>query len=253
MSGGTFAPMRAKDLPCLRGAVAGLLLLAACSGPRGADDGTRFDLADVATCTVPPTDGIVDGECCEDALLRPLPTEARTVIDLRDVATLDGTCGRHDPRVYGPPSVLVLPQDPAAYPVKLITPALAGADPACATVCGGNEPAITRFGIAISTAVRDPVTGDITSLLVGSDTGRVLHLTVAPPWRFVSGGCGEACAWPCLDGYQEYGSPHGCMTIAHGDLGLATDDPRAPSVEAVIELAAAADPFASFGACCPYR
>lgn len=127
--------------------------------------------------------GDVESTCCD--ILSPVPAQVRTVVDLSDVGAItDGTCGAYLP---GRRAVM-LPSDPAAYPLAVILPAIDGADPACTATCE-FEP-YTAFGIAVAT-----------DGLIGGDTGRTLAVLVPPPWRFVSGGCGEACAWPCLGGY----------------------------------------------------
>ncbi|APR88419.1 hypothetical protein A7982_13768 [Minicystis rosea] len=129
--------------------------------------------------------------------------------------------------------------------MKIILPALHGADATCLDWCGdGVDTPSTTFGIAISTP----------GSLYGSNGGRVLAISVPPPWFFVSGGCGEACAYSCLEGYQEFGV-RSCITLSHGSFGFATADPNAPSVEAVVELldveGGAAHEYAP-GHCCVY-
>lgn len=205
---------------------------------------------DAVTCAAPPA-GSVPPACCPEEKLRPLPTTAASVLDLSDPTTIaQGTCGTYDGAQY-PQTAVHLSLSPADYPMKIILPALAGADPACSTTCpdGFGEVPPTAFGIAIATGSTE------TGYLIGGNTGRLLAISVPPPWFFVSGGCGEACAWPCLTGYQEYGSARSCITIGHGDFGFATADPAAPSVEAVVELIdLAGEPAFTYapGGCCLY-
>jgi hypothetical protein len=189
----------------------------------GGSGGSTFADGGV-TCT-----DAVDALCCAKDKLRPLPTSAASVLDLSmPEAIPQGTCSMYHQGQTLTTS-LALSHDPADYPMKIILPALSGPDPACLDVCSGNVEAITTFGVAIRTGAPDE------GYLIGGDTGRVLAISVPPPWYFVSGGCGEACAWPCLDGYQEFGV-RSCITMGHGDFGFATADPNAPSVEAVLEL-----------------
>jgi len=175
--------------------------------------------------------------CCEDVQRR-LPTEFPTVIDLSDVSMISrGTCGdliadREGGRELFPGHWL--PTDPADYPVKIILPASPGMDPDCAALCEANGDTTTAFGIAF-----EGVQGTIDEVMSPpwSVEGPLISVTVPEPWFFVSGGCGEACSWTCLGGYQEFGEPRRCATPAHLEgLGFATGDPMAPSVEAIIEL-----------------
>lgn len=181
--------------------------------------------------------GDVPGACCAGEA-RPVPTTARTVIDLSGAATIAGRCAPYAVDGRG----LVLPADPAAYPVKLVLPAFTAPDPACATTCAGGGVATTTFGVAL----------ELPDGLIGGNSGRGLAVLAHAPWRFVSGGCGEACAWPCLDGYQEFGVA-ACVSIGYGDFGLATAAPSAPSTTALVELVAhdlAQPPTPR--SCCPY-
>ena len=207
-----------------------------------ADNGAPDTYADTTftyegtTCSIA---GDPESVCCKPEAQRPVPSSVTTVIDLSSTETVPiGTCGSYF--FDSPPSRLGyrLPVDPAAYPLKVILPTLTGADPACASTCGD----MTAFGIALETEG-----------LIGGDTGRALAVLVPEPWRFVSGGCGEACAWPCLDGYQEFGI-RTCITFSYGDFGFATADPAAPSVEALVDLVAVATPGELGSAkCCVFR
>lgn len=104
-----------------------------------------------------------------------------------------------------------MPSDPAAYPLKIVLPAITAADPACDAVCNEFEP-FTMYGIAV----------DLEPGFFAADGGRQLSVLVPPPWKFVSGGCGEACPHPCLSGYQEYNAGRSCGTIDRGGFGFAT-------------------------------
>lgn len=177
--------------------------------------------------------------CC-DEVQRPLPTEFATVIDFSSIDAIPrGTCSDY---VYDPnaPTKLFrgywLPTDPAAYPIKLILPALSGADPACEQVCPPYGGPKTAFGIGLE-GNHGLSNADAPVSAPWSHSGPLLSVRVPAPWFFVSGGCGEACSWPCLNGYQEFGEPRTCATPSHaGGFGFATADPSAPSVEAIIEL-----------------
>ncbi|APR85154.1 Hypothetical protein A7982_10503 [Minicystis rosea] len=160
-----------------------------------------------------------------------------------------GTCNGFDLFQQDPPTAILLSHDPADYPMKIVLPALTAPDEACLEACPDNGSGMrTTFGVAIGTRSKDG------QYLIGSDTGRLLAISVPPPWSIVSGGCGESCAWPCLEGYQEYG-PRSCLTIGYGDFGFATNDPHAPSVEAVVELLDVGDAAVGYAPnhCCLYQ
>ena len=162
------------------------------------------------------------------------------MIDLSDVSSITrGTCGTYLIGEYPYRQGFELPNDPGAYPLKIILPASPGTDPSCEAVCNEFEP-YTAFGIALET-----------DGLIGAGTGRGLSVLVSPPWKFVSGGCGEACTYPCLGGYQEFGV-RSCVTFFHGDFGLATAEPAAPAGEALVELVTVDDSIAPT-LCCLYR
>ncbi len=154
--------------------------------------------------------------CCPSESLRNLPETAMSVLDLTDVAAVAGTCADYALGLPGDGNATLLPLDPAAYPLKIVLPAVHGADPACEAICVPDRPS-TAFGVAVATG--EPGKGP----LIGGNSGRVLAISVPPPWYFVSGGGGEACAWPCLGGYQEYGAARSCH---RGSRGLRVRDPR---------------------------
>ena len=185
---------------------------------------------DAPTCEI-TDDTTAPAVCCPADKLRALPALANSVLDLSDAASIgDGTCGNYF-SVPGERRAVLLSQDPADYPMKIVLPALSGPAPACLETCPIDvaQPPYTAFGVAIATGAEDA------GNLIGGNTGRVLAISVPPPWFFVSGGCGDACPWPCLEGYQEFGV-RSCYTMSYGDFGFATADPNAPSVEAVVEL-----------------
>lgn len=202
--------------------------------------------ASAADCLARPDDPIIlttpvgpiaEG-CCASADLSPLPTPVST-LDLRNVATLQGaTCGDQTTtpsNEYG----VELPSDPSAYPLEIITPAVSLADPACEALCSASGDApVTAFGFGVKS-----------HHVIGFAQGRGLVVYAPKPWYFVSGGCGEACAWPCLTGYQEFGV-HGCVAIGHGSFGLATAEANAPSVSVIVDLVQIDDLPA--GGCCPF-
>lgn len=185
----------------------------------------------------------LESECCLPGTRRLLPERAMTVVDLSDIAAIpQGTCGTYLSREPPTRRGYKLPSDPLAYPLKVILPAVTAADPACRETCNPGGDVTTAFGIALETEG-----------LIGGNSGRGISILVPPPWKFVSGGCGEACAWPCLDGYQEFGV-RACTTFFHGDFGFATADSNAPSVEAIVELidAPVSSDELGDGNCCLY-
>jgi hypothetical protein len=167
--------------------------------------------------------------CCPSDRLRAPPATAASVLDLSSLdGTVNGTCGTYDGPVAQ--AILQLSRSPADYPMKIILPALQEADPASLEACPDDlDMPHTAFGIAISTGEGEA------DDLIGGNSGRVLAVSVPPPWFFVSGGCGEACPYRCLAGYQEFGV-RSCITLSYGSFGFATADPNAPSVEAVVDL-----------------
>ena len=216
-------------LSALRQIITLALALAACGA--ASDPDTHIDhtyTAPSGPLCVPPTDPFVESECCLAENLRDVPTTVRTVIDFSDPLTITvGTCGTH---LYTEPPYRrghLLPSDPAAYPLKIVLPAITAADPACDAVCNEFEP-FTMYGIAV----------DLDAGFFAADGGRQLSVLVPPPWKLVSGGCGEACPHPCLGGYQEYGAGRSCGTIDRGGFGFATGVTVDRPTEVLIELVA---------------
>lgn len=230
------------------------MLVLSTSAGCGVDDGSRssegpdlgFERADLASPPdLAPPDGapfacagqangpppLVRKEACSNHPLLPAPTSFATVLDLRD--TTVAHAGRCAAFASNPFKGLPLPSDPAAYPLKILLPALDGPDCDCAPICNGPTagPA-TAFGLAFDTTM---------SL---GHAGRVLTVRVPAPWMFVSGGGGEAYAWPCVGGYQEF-HQRSCISLAWGSFGFATQDPNAPhGREAILDLTSVDDPFA---------
>lgn len=227
-----------------------MVMIAACGTPGtpgtpgdGGPD-VRIDAPTAAACVAADPDVFLPSECCLAEARRPLPERATTVVDLSDLAAIEvGTCGTY---LFPEPPYrrgFALPSDPAAYPLKVILPAVTAVDPACAEVCmPTGDPEATAFGIALET-----------SGLIGAREGRGLSILVPPPWKIVSGGCGEACPYPCIEGYQEFGI-RTCTTMFYGDFGFATPS-ATPSVAAVIELIDAPASVRDLGepGCCLYE
>lgn len=189
-------------------------------------DGAPFACAGEANGPPP----VVHEEACTNHPLIPAPTSFASVLDLRDTSVAHA--GRCAAFAADPFKGLPLPSDPSAYPLKILLPALDGPDCDCAPICNGlSAGPPTAFGLAFDT-----------TLNLGH-AGRVLTVRVPPPWMFVSGGGGEAYAWPCVGGYQEF-YQRSCISLAWGSFGFATQDPNAPSVEAILDLADVAEPFA---------
>lgn len=188
----------------------------------------------------PPAEPFLPNFCCPIERQRARPTAAVSTLDLSAPETLQaGTCAFYDT----PREAIFLPDSVDAYPLKVVLPALTGADPACDRVCNnlGAEEA-TAFGLSL----------DVPDGFIGGNSGRALGISVAPPWYFVSGGRGEAYPWPCLGGYQEFGV-RSCVTLPYGGFGFATADANAPSVEVTIEVVPS--PLDRAGVdydCCPY-
>ena len=172
---------------------------------------------------------------CEDPDTLPLPTQAY-LVDLSDAVAGGGlaTCGPHFLDGREAP----IPIDAASGPLVLRLPALAAADPACASLCG-DVPEPTAFGITV--VLPELATGD-----------RLLAIRVPAPWFLVIGN--EHSPTPCLDGSPsalEYGQPLACAITWGDHIGFATADTSAPSVDVVIdaiEPGAVATPM-----CCPYH
>lgn len=221
-------------------AVVPLLVVACNSTSSDATLDTGIDRVPDDVCVSADPDRQLESECCLAEARREPSAEAKTVIDLSDVAAIsNATCAQFKRPEFGHP----LPADPQAYPVKIVLPAVPARDAACAELCDAGDAPPTAFGIAIQT--------DATLL---GNNGYGMAIYVPPPWRFVSGGCGEACAWPCLGGYQEFGV-RSCTTIYYGDFGFATADEHAPSVEAIVELVEAPAEPGAFGEsnCCLFE
>lgn len=179
--------------------------------------------------------------CCPEPFSRTRPTDIRTTVDLSKIDyTADGTCHQ---RLARGNTTFQLPSDVGAYPLKIVLPALSGGDPDCAAYCSGSP--ATAFGIAV----------EVGGLLSDREDKRTMAVSVPEPWKFVSGGCGEACPWSCLSGYQEYGGPQSCISIDYGGFGFATADPHAKSVEVTVEVYDVAQAEIEPRAlnCCPYR
>lgn len=204
----------------------------------------RIDREAAITCTSTAIDGLFPPECVAPALRVPLPSHAKHVIDLSGATPgSEGTCGPYFANPQLGEGGLLLPADRSLYPLLIRLPAVRGADPACET-CSEvlpqqpgplqerfGEHLGTAFGIALETydgrgTVQQPT---------NQHEPKYLAVTVPPPWYLVSGGCGEACAYLCLGGYQEFGI-QSCSNIPYGALGFATWDPGAPAAEAVIML-----------------
>lgn len=202
-----------------------------------------FDPAVVITCDTSTTAELLRPSCADPSLRIPVPSEVASVLDLSAFGPgHPDTCGPYFERPLE--DGLRLPLDPAAYPMQVILPAVQGADPSCEACWPGSDERtkglfgdapVTAFGVALET-----VDAEANAALIGYDTGRLLAVSVPPPWYVVSGGGGEAYAWPCISGYQEFGV-RSCITLPYGAFGLATVDPNAPSVSAILSLVEIAD------------
>lgn len=223
-------------------------------------DGPAVDVLTNQDAFLNPKTCHLNGQGCCGFFTKPTGNaQFVTTIDLSKVALaqIPGTCGKHyDSSLPKEQRRVELPLDPAAYPAKIILPAIKGADPACTKTCdiaGLPQVPKTAFGIGMEIPA-----SPLNSLL---SNGRVLAIHVPEPWYLVSGGCGEACSTPCMNGYQEFGGPRSCITMAYGNFGFATDDPLAPSVEATLEVfdVSPASRFDFFPAslskwfCCAYK
>jgi hypothetical protein len=217
------------------------LALAACGSPAptplAADAAPPIDArADVTLSCVPAAESALPACATRHAIER----QANTVIDLRNVRT-----GRCDDGVAAGFTPFELPTELAAYPLLIRVSAAGFAGPC--SVCSGTEPS-TAFGVGfeIRRCAIDPVTGDCTD--DGLDPRSNLSITarVDGPWTLGAGGCGKACAWPCIGGYQEFARST-CFASNSLELGVATDRADAPDAEIYVDLIPA-----SVAGCCPY-
>lgn len=210
------------------------------AGAGGPDAGAATELvvdgSALALCPADDDSPSVVMDCCAEERLVGVSAVARTVLDLREIdteselAAESGTCRSHFAARFDEPMGMILPLDRALYPLKIVLPAVDGEDPYCSACLDfGAEPP-TAFGIAFET--------DDDERYLGAEgrTRYVLSISVPPPWYIVSGGYGEAYPWPCLSGYQEFGHARSCMTLPYGGFGIATGDPQAPSVEALVDV-----------------
>lgn len=205
-----------------------------------APEGPSFEPGAVITCDTSTTAEILRPSCADPSLRIPVPSEVATVLDLSAFAPgHPDTCGPYFERPLE--GGLLLPLEPAAYPIQIILPAVGGADPGCEACWPGStnplfgDAPVTAFGVALET--HHPDRG---RSLIGGDSRRMLAVSVPPPWYVVSGGGGEAYAWPCISGYQEFGI-RSCITLPYGAFGFATVVPDAPSVSAILTLVETAD------------
>lgn len=203
------------------------------AGPDGAEAGGANGDAG------PPTDAGTDAlPCVADAephtqhwcSPQSAITQARTIIELSGnvTARCDSWTGQADS--------FVLPADPQSYPLLVHVSAENFAGPCSAC----PNPSATQFGIALT--VPD-------SALFGPN-GRSARLAVrvSAPWFVVSGGTGEPAAWPCSDGYQEYGL-QACVQSYFSGFGLVTKQAHPPPADAWVQL----EPGGDVTTCCPYR
>jgi hypothetical protein len=162
------------------------------------------------------------GYCCEERVPAPAP---RTTLDLRGHRAGDtGTCGDFPSDAWPYFHALELPGSPDAYPLRVLLPALTERDPSCRATCDGES---TAFGVAL----------DLPDSLGRADATLLTSIRVEPPWRVVSGGRGEASAWPCLDGYQEFGVAS-CLRVRYtAGFGFAIAEVPTSEVEAIIDIA----------------
>lgn len=165
--------------------------------------------------------------CCIDTRVE-LPSVAASLLDLRSITSgAPGTCGD--------PVKRILPSAASAYPLMVLLPAVATADPLCATACAGRG-VDTTFGIVLS--------------LPDSLSAVYRPRVVAPgPWRFVydhNSLAGDAC----LGGYQEFGERACVRPNYGGSIGFATSATATPVRAALIDLEPGAN--GAVETCCPY-
>jgi hypothetical protein len=180
------------------------------------------DWTEAALCEVEET----GADCC-DADRVELPSQAASVLDLRDLASgASGTCGE--------PMKLPLPADRALYPLMVLLPAVSAPDPKC-DYCSARGKA-TTFGIVL----------ELPSQLQESWRPAIV---VPPPWRYVydhNSAAGDAC----LGGYQEFGE-RACVLLNYGGaIGFATAQTPIASTVALIDLMAGAN--GAVDTCCPF-
>jgi hypothetical protein len=82
----------------------------------------------------------------------------------------------------------------------------------------------TQYGLAIDIPYDGEFHGRYTTFV-----------TVNEPWQVVSGGCGEACAHPCLSHYLEF-QPTPCLSSHAHAFGIATDQEDPPIAEVIVQL-----------------
>lgn len=233
----------------MKAATLSVLLLGACGGS-DASDGPRPDAAE------PPVDAVgldaaVDAPapdlsfqhdwseaelcavadspgsfCCEDMRVE-LPAVAAAALDLRGLTSGSaGTCSD--------PVKLRLPGEASAYPLMVLLPEVAEADPSCAVACAARE-RDTLFGIVLE------LPGDL------ADDYRPV-VVAPPPWRYVYGHNSLATDM-CLAGYQEFGE-RACVRVSWGvSIGFATGS-TTPAGAALIALQPGEN--GQSGTCCPY-
>ena len=157
-------------------------------------------------------------EACETTY--PLPTEVRTIVDLTDPDRVVGRCDS-DMDTWDSDSHTVLPNDPDAYPL-LVRVSAEGFDGECSYCEQGGV--TTTYGVAMALPYE-----------LWAQSGETAILAVNEPWSIVSGGCGETCAIPCLDGYQEF-TPGTCLGSYARDFGVATNVENPPVAELLVAL-----------------
>ncbi|MBX7112936.1 MAG: hypothetical protein K1X64_01285 [Myxococcaceae bacterium] len=171
---------------------------------------------------------------CENPKRISFPLVA-TLVDLSDHQAGDpGTCEPFA-KNFKP---LIL--EKITFPFLLRTPALSGVDQACVALCDvGSRP--TAFGIAL----------EMTGLHDAFRNG-LLTVRVPAPWYFVVGD--EHSPIPCISGQPsilEFGKPLACATVGAPYLGIATEDPQAPSVDILVDWVPW-EAIRQVSPCCPY-
>lgn len=231
----------------------GWLIAAACGGgtavPPGGDASGDDASGDDASGEVSvPCVGPVEPQLPACEAQHPIAREARTVIDLRDPASV--TRGRCDDGTDVGAQffhAFELPTDPAAYPV-IVRIGAAGFDAPCAVCAAAESPPATTYGIgfrARGCAAFD-ANGACTDGGLDTRLGLRPAVRVTEPWTVGAGGCGEACAWPCTGGYQEFRRTT-CLTAYTAAFGVATEAASPPDGEIYIDLIPE-----SLAPCCPF-